>query len=327
MTNGLFRKPRDPAPAPSADTIGKDRPRGGVTVVIPLYNHERYIEQAVASVLAQSRRPDEIVVIDDGSRDGSAEIMRRLCHEHAEIVFWSQPNQGAHSTINAGIERARGEYLAILNSDDVYHPRRLAKCLDVLEREPSVAAVFTALDFMDKDGGRVDNPWYEQARAFYDRNRDLGLALVNGNFFMTTSNLVIRRAAFDEIGRFAALRYAHDLDFFLRLLARGKQVRLLDRPLLSYRLHPNNTIREDARKVKAEWAAASAFFLYSIWRDGTQRDWSYFERFIEITDRHGLTASVLAFLTFFERHGPADLAGDSYLKDREFCEFIQRLTQ
>lgn len=327
MTNGLFHKPRDPAAALSADTIAKDKLRGGVSVVIPLYNHEHYIEQAVTSVLAQSRCPDEIVVIDDGSSDGSAEIMQRLCHEHSEIVFWSQPNQGAHSTINAGIERARGEYLAILNSDDVYHPDRLAECLHVLEREPSVTAVFTAIDFMDEHGRRVDNPWYEQARAFYDRGRDLGLALVNGNFFMTTSNLVIRRAAFDEIGRFAALRYAHDLDFFLRLQACGKQLRLLDRPLLSYRLHPNNTIREDARKVKVEWAAASALFLYSIWRDNTQRDWSYLERFIEITDRNGLTASVLAFLTFFERYGPTNLAGDSYLKDREFCEFIHRLTR
>ena len=303
------------------------RPRADLSVVIPLYNHEHYIEQAVASLLNQSVPAGEIIIIDDGSTDRSGEVVERLRVVRPEIQIHTQPNQGAHAAINRGVALATGRFVAILNSDDVYHPDRLRQCLAVLEKEQAVSAVATGLSFIDERGSAVNNPWFEQARSFYDRIGDLSLALVNGNFFMTTSNLVVRRALFSEIGFFSALRYAHDLDFFLRLLAHGREVYLLDEPLLSYRLHAGNTIREDARKVKVEWAAATAFFLHSIWRNGTPRDWSYFERFTGITDRHGLTTPVLAFLTFFERHGPAGLACDSYLKDREFCEFIQRLTQ
>ncbi len=301
-------------------------PRADLSVVIPLYNHERYIEPAVASLLDQSVPAREIIVIDDGSSDRSVEVVERLRAGRPEIQIHTQANQGAHAAINRGVALATGRFVAILNSDDVYHPDRLRQCLAVLE-DQTVSAVATGLSFIDERGSAVTNPWFEQARGFYDRIGDLSLALVNGNFFMTTSNLVVRRALFGEIGFFSALRYAHDLDFFLRLLAHGREVRLLDQPLLSYRVHAGNTIREDARKVKVEWAAATAFFLHSIWRNGTSRDWSYFERFTGITDRHGLTTPVLAFLTFFERHGPASLACDSYLKDREFCDFIQRLTR
>ncbi len=314
--------------SPSAPTPPEeDRPRADLSVVIPLYNHERYIEQALASLFNQSVPPREIIIINDGSTDRSVEVVERLRVDRPEIQLHTQPNQGAHAAINRGVAMARGKFVAILNSDDVYHPDRLQWCLTVLDKEEAVSAVATSLSFINERGTAVKNPWFEQARGFYDRIGDLSLALVNGNFFMTTSNLVVRRAVFGEIGFFSTLRYAHDLDFFLRLLAHGKQVRLLDQPLLSYRLHPHNTIREDARKVKVEWAAASAFFLYSVWRDSALRDWNYFEQFTEIANRHDLTATVLAFLVFFERHGPTGLACDSYLKDREFCEFIHRLTQ
>ena len=104
---------------------------GRVSVVIPLYNHECYVAQALESVIEQSAKPLEIIVIDDGSSDGSALVVQEIARRYPEIVFWSHPNQGAHYTINAGIKRAKGEYIAILNSDDVYHPDRLEECIAI----------------------------------------------------------------------------------------------------------------------------------------------------------------------------------------------------
>src|SRR4029450_2534625 len=127
------------------------------------------------------------------------------------VRFWSRPNQGAHRTINECIGQARGRYLAILNSDDLYHPERLLRCLAVLEGDPNAAVVATGISFVNEHGNAIRFPWYEEARVFYERIGDLGLALVNGNFLMTTSNIVARRALFQEVGGFDDLRYAHDL--------------------------------------------------------------------------------------------------------------------
>jgi glycosyltransferase involved in cell wall biosynthesis len=303
---------------------------GSVSVIIPLYNHEKYVGEAIESVLNQGARPHEIIVIDDGSTDGSAAAVGGYRAAHPEIIFWSQSNQGAHQAINSGIHRATGDIIAILNSDDAYHPARLAECLAILDARPAVSAVTTGLAFIDEKGSPAKNPWYENSRRFYDRVGDLSLALVNGNFFMTTSNLVIRRPVFRDIGYFSALRYAHDLDFFLRLLLHGREVHYLDRPLLHYRIHENNTIMRDLPAVKVEWAAVSAFFLYNLWRRPGGADgewWRYLEKFTEITDRHGLTRLMVCFFAWFERQRPAVLDSSSFLGDREFARFIDKLVR
>jgi glycosyltransferase involved in cell wall biosynthesis len=299
---------------------------GRISVVMPLYNHEGYVAQALESIFAQTVRPLEVIVIDDGSRDKSAAVARDFLARHPDLVFWSHPNQGTHYTINAGIHRARGEFISILNSDDAYHPERFADCLRIFDSHEEVSAVTTALSFIDDKNKAIRNPWYEQARAFYAEVGDLSLALVNGNFLMTTSNLIVRRSVFQEIGYFSALRYAHDLDFFLRLLVRGKRIYWLDRPLLSYRLHVANTIREDALRVKAEWAAVVAFFIVSRRSkllEG-QQDWSYYSKLTEITDRHGLTRLLVYFFAFFERLPSAERTLDAFTRDEDFGQFLVR---
>lgn len=274
-----------------------------VSVVIPLYNHSKFIEEAIHSALAQTLNPAEIIVVDDGSTDDSAARMKTLCETHPQIVFWSQPNQGAPYTLNAAIHRATGEYVSILNSDDAYCPARLEACREVLLLQPGVSAVATGLTFIDDDGTGISSPWYEEARAFHVQAGDLPLALINGNFFMTTSNLFARRAVFDEIGYFAPLRYAHDLDFFLRLLARGKSVRFLEQSLLRYRSHGANTIKENDERVRAERAAAIASFILNTWQEESREPRArraYIEKIAEITDRQAMTGLVDHFLARYE---------------------------
>src|SRR5262249_35193617 len=187
-----------------------------VSVVIPVYNHDRFVGAAIESVLSQTMRPREILCIDDGSTDSSARVLEAVAAREPSVRFWSRPNQGAHRTINEGIRGARGRYVAILNSDDLYHSSRLLRCLAGLDGDPSVAMVATGISFVNEHGDAIRYPWYDEVRDFYEKIGDLGLGLVNGNFLMTTSNIVARRALFDEVGGFDDLRYAHDLDFFLR---------------------------------------------------------------------------------------------------------------
>jgi|SRR5690349_12714977 glycosyltransferase involved in cell wall biosynthesis len=293
-----------------------------ISVVIPLYNHERFIIRALESAYSQSVRPKEVIVVDDGSKDRSLDIAQKFAKSHPETTVLSHANQGAHYTINFGVRQATGEFISILNSDDAYHNDRFAECLALFEANPDLAMVCTGLSFMNENGKPIQNPWYKQARAFYDQVNDLSLALINGNFFMTTSNLMVRRAVFDEIGYFSALRYAHDLDFFLRLLLHGKHVAFHDKPLLSYRIHPDNTIREDILRVKVEWAASVAFFVYKLWQ--SQRDWSYYAKLTEITDQHSLTRLLIYFFAFFQSLPLDELSCDAFVHDEAFNRFIYR---
>ena len=297
-----------------------------ISVVVPLYNHEKYIHSAVESILGQEFGPCEIIVVNDGSTDGSDRIMAEILHRHPDIVFWSQSNQGAHQAINAGIHRATGDLVAILNSDDCYHPQRLKRCAQVLAASPEISAVTTALDFMDARGKKVKNRWYERNRSFFDKERDLPLALMNGNFFMTTSNIVVRRSIFQDIGYFAPLRYVHDLDFFLRLLVYGKNIHMIDEPLLSYRIHAKNTIVEEHVNVRAEWAFACARFIVTArglpeWRE---KGWAYVERFNRIMERHSLTKLLNLFLVFFAGQPSAARDINRFDGDPAFIKLIRQ---
>ncbi len=289
-----------------------------ISVVIPLYNHERYIDDAIDSLLQQTMPPFEIIIIDDGSQDNSWQRVQRRAKDEPRIIAWSQQNQGAHCTLNSGLNRATGEYLAILNSDDVYHPQRLEFCLQAIQADPALDVVCTALAFINEKGRSCNNSWYEEALAFYRKIGDLSLALINGNFLMTTSNLFMHRSAWSDLGTFANLRYAHDLDFFLRAISCNKRMVILDNPLLYYRTHATNTINEGVLKVKLEWAAVVAYYAWKM----KQNDWSYWEQLVEITNRHDLTRMLFFFFKHYQQNATERFTVDDWLADNAFCKFL-----
>lgn len=296
MLRALWRPAAREAKSPPATP-------GRVSVVVPLYNHARYVADSVRSALAQGPILREVVVVDDGSTDGSAEVLFAACGDDPRLVLWSQPNRGAHAAINAGLLRATGEVLAVLNSDDVYAPGRLDRLVAALDADPAADLAATGLRFLDGDGAPAENPWYEEASAFYRSCGDLGTALVNGNFLMTTSNLAFRRALLDRVGLFAPLRYAHDLDFMLRALAHGcRFALLLDEPLLSYRLHGANTIKEDHGAVRSEWAAAAAAYLDALPAASGPVDWAKLQAVGAVLERHALLRAVQLCLAHLRRH-------------------------
>jgi len=314
----MFRFTR--RPAAGGAQAPAERRAARVSVVVPLYNHARYVAEAARSALAQGPLLREVIVVDDGSTDGSAEALRAACGDDPRLVLWSQPNRGAHAAINAGLLRATGEVLAILNSDDVYAPSRLDRLVSALDSDAGADLAATGLRFMDDDGAPAANPWHEEAVAFHRASSDLGAALVNGNFVMTTSNLVFRRGLLDRIGMFAPLRYAHDLDFMLRALARGSRFALLlDEPLLTYRVHATNTIKEDHGAVRMEWAAVAAAYLDAVPAAPGPVDWAAFQAVGAVLDRHKLLPAVQLCLAHLRRH-PAggSLERAPMLADEEF---------
>jgi glycosyltransferase involved in cell wall biosynthesis len=284
-----------------------------------LYNHVAYIKAAVESVLAQGEVLREVVVIDDGSSDDSPGAMRQIAGSDARIRFRSRSNEGAPATMNEGISETTGEFVAILNSDDLYMPGRLDVLALRLDAEPGADLAASAIAFMDERGAAIENSWYQDA-IVSRAGCDMGTALINANFLMTTSNYVFRRDLTTRIGGFAALRYTHDLDFALRALALGHGITVVEQPLLRYRQHGNNTISEDHRKVRAEWAACAAAYLTLLWdRPGTpEPDWDAAGAVAEVLRRHELTRMVMPCMAYLRRHGDGRLDTGPLVADEAF---------
>lgn len=228
-----------------------------VSVIIPAYNHERFVGAAIESVFAQQCSDLELIVVDDGSTDRTGEVVQG--YVDPRLRYYHQENQDAFNTINRGLSLARGRFLAILNSDDVYTPDRLAILLNQCEQK-HLACVFSDVIPIDDTGKRFTDPdfgwniWHRKNREFYFASGDLYTAFLHGNFMVTTSNLFMTRAAAERVGPFCSLRYLHDYDFIFRMLTAypGGVGYAADQQLLYYRIHRGNTLGEAAIKGREQ---------------------------------------------------------------------------
>lgn len=222
-----------------------------ISVIIPAYNHERFVGAAIESVLGQSWRDLELLVIDDGSTDRTAAIVKG--YNDSRLTYLYQENQDAFNTINRGLRLAQGEFVAILNSDDVYTLDRLEK-LVIKQQQTGAQCLFTdVIPISDSGEEFVDsafgwNVWHKKNRDFFVQCGDLYTAFLKGNFMVTTSNLFMTAEAVRKVGLFCSLRYLHDYDFIFRMmLAFPGRVHYLDNErLLYYRIHSGNTLGEAA---------------------------------------------------------------------------------
>lgn len=233
-----------------------DNPAPRVSVIIPAYNHALWIKQAVHSVFQQSFSDWELIIIDDASTDNTWAVLERECAAFAAVnpqnivTHRHSQNQGASATLNEGLSRSRGEYIAILNSDDVWHKARLARLVEYSEQQACdfVASGVTLWDQHSTQTSASEPhwlAWYDRLCAEFDQTHDFLQTLLLGNFLITTSNFFLRREVYERCGGFAELRYVHDYDYAFRLYQYGASMHCLsDEVLLNYRLHGDNTIRE-----------------------------------------------------------------------------------
>jgi glycosyltransferase involved in cell wall biosynthesis len=229
-----------------------------ISVIIPAYRHERYVAEAIESVLGQTAGDFELIIIDDCSEDGTWEIIQRFRDPRIQ-AFRHEENQGAVKTINEGLRLARGEYLTILNSDDVFHPQRLQVLLDTV-RELGAEFVATDVELLEGPGevmrgkGHGWIEWFEGLKDIHRWAADPVIPVLAGNIAVSTSNLFFSAEVVRRIGYFYEYRYAHDYEFLLRYIADplAKFCFLEGRKLLFYRLHGANTITESALATRQE---------------------------------------------------------------------------
>lgn len=216
-----------------------------ISVVIPTYNHDRYIGACIESVLGQTYRDFEVIVVDDGSTDGTA----RVVSEYGDQVrYLHKENGGTSSALNAGIEAARGEYLAWLSSDDRYAPTKLAKQIAQLETHPQLRISHTAFHHTDKNGVILKTSILTPQEA-----ASISVAtLLKGNP-VNGSSILFHRSCVERVGTFdESLQGTEDWEMWIRL-AGCYQFGYVPEPLLFYRWHDANFTHKRERMTQAMW--------------------------------------------------------------------------
>lgn len=207
------------------------RSRFRVTVVVPVF-WARYLGEALASIAAQRRPADEVIVIDDGSPD--RRVIRALAAAHPGVVLIEQENKGAAAARNAGVRAASGDLIAFLDADDAWYPELLSEQLRLMNR--------TAADLVYSDAHLVDTSNRRLGR-FMENAPSAGTvtleSLLSQSCTVLTSSVVVRREILFEAGLFdESIRRGQDFDLWLRLAHRDAVITYQRRALLTRRVHP-----------------------------------------------------------------------------------------
>ena len=219
-----------------------------VSVIMPAYNAKRYVEQTIRSVLAQTFGDFEFIIVDDGSTDGTLPILQRFAADDSRVVVISRPNTGIVGALNDAIARARGEFLARMDADDVCFPERLAKQVAYLRDHAECVGVGTFVETIDPYGSVLDRLVHETEHDAIDRE-----LMTGRGFAMVHPTIMMRAEAVARVGGYRKQwQHSEDLDLFLRLAEIGK-LHNLPKYLLRYRMHyesANHLRHEEQRAIK-----------------------------------------------------------------------------
>ena len=224
--------------------------QGLISCIVPVFNGERYLGEALDSILAQTYRPREIIVVDDGSTDGTAEVAAEY---GKRVTYVWQANAGEAAARNLGLNTARGEFAAFLDADDLWHPEKLARQIARFWERPEIDLSFT----------RFQNFWMPELAAEEKRYQARPLSQPVSAYSICT--LLARHTVFEKFGNFPdhdPLR-PQNMIWFLRAAERGAVIEILPDVLMYRRLHSANLSRKNALE--------DFFPILKAWRDYQRR--------------------------------------------------------
>jgi hypothetical protein len=201
-----------------------------ISIIIPVFNTERWVEDAIRSALQQTIAQIEVVVVDDGSSDESLE--RALAFADERLTILSQPNRGLSAARNAGILVASARLIGFLDGDDVWFTEKAERHLDLLERSPEIGLTFSWSAYLDDEGEKTGQ--YLTSRCHSPSAKDL----TRRNHVGNGSTSVVRRACFEQTGLFdEGMRSCEDLDMWIRIAVETPfTLRLIPELLTGYRV-------------------------------------------------------------------------------------------
>lgn len=217
-----------------------------VSIIVPVYNGEKYLRESLDSILAQTYPNTEILVMDDASTDGTADILR-FYGDRVRVI--RQPrNRGIYANANDGISIARGEYIAIYHADDVYAPTMVEREVEFLERYPEAGAAFSNMTFIgptSQEFGRLELPPEVKGNRPLDFPIILNALLRHTNHMLMCPTAMIRASVYRDVGVYRQDRFRNtaDMEMWLRI-AQKYPVGILEERLLRYRhFHDSSSLR------------------------------------------------------------------------------------
>jgi glycosyltransferase involved in cell wall biosynthesis len=229
-----------------------------ISVTIAAYQADRWIAEALDSILAQTRPPDEVIVVDDGSTDGTATILAGYARRSDRVRVARQDNRGAAAAFNRAFDMASGDFVALCGADDVWRPHKLEWQAEAIAAHPDVDVLFGHAEMfgvMEGDHARPPAGMTGRIEA-----REIGDALFAENFICAPS-VLIRRALFERLGPFVEDYRAEDYEYWLRCRRAGACFHYDPRTLLGWRQHGGNASAQElwmdryAHAVRDRYAA------------------------------------------------------------------------
>lgn len=234
-----------------------------VSVIMPAYNAEKYIRQAIDSVRVQTYSDWELVIVDDKSSDHTISIVKEYCREDPRIkLLCNSQNQGVSHTRKKGVEAAAGEWIAFLDSDDAWQPEKLEKQI-ALQKQNNAKLIFTGSAFMDSEGKPLEWVLHVPEKIQYRQ-------LLKQNL-ISNSSVLIEKKAYEECAVLADDMH-EDFACWLRFLRKGNIAYGVDEPLLLYRLSAQSKSGNKLKAAKMNWKTYRAIGLnfvlaayYMVW--------------------------------------------------------------
>jgi glycosyltransferase involved in cell wall biosynthesis len=218
-----------------------------VSIITPTFNCGAFIERTLNSVMAQSFRDYEVIVVDDGSTDGTGEL---LAPWRDRINYFYQPNGGLAHARNVAVSRSRGALLAYLDSDDLWHPHKLQRQVEFMDSHPECGLVHTELTIIDDDDRIIMDRWYAGSGYVPARGTRL-IDFINDNN-MQVPSVMERRECYEEVGGFdERFRRLEDYLHWFRVVLLGRSVGYIDEPLALYRRRSGSLSRNQAAMHQA----------------------------------------------------------------------------
>jgi glycosyltransferase involved in cell wall biosynthesis len=275
-----------------------------ISVFVPLYNHEKFIQATLRSAINQTIPPDEVVVIDDGSTDRSSTAAKSVLHSSIRL-FEEESNLGGAATM-LGLSRCQGDAVAILNSDDTWEADKLKRQVDYLATAPNCGVVFTLVNLIDEEGKAWSDGTNRHMSRFEINNKDRTAWLRHffhfGNVFCASSAMV-RKKCFEEVGlldgRYIQLQ---DFDMWLRIALAGYDIHLIEERLTNYRLARNGAnMSFGSARNQAVYTIEYARLLRNYWKIRSLNE--LIEIFPEIKIANHADDSLILF--YLARHAAA----------------------
>lgn len=210
-----------------------------VSIIIPAYNVERYIKDAVDSAIGQTYKNIEIIVVDDGSTDGTKKELESYIKNN-KIIYLYQKNKGLSGARNAGINQARGEYIALLDADDMFRLTKIEKQIFFLNNNPDCDFCYTDVEFFrDGNPGKILKSYYK-----YHSGKVLKYLFISS--FINPSTLFFRKDAVYKFGTFnESFKRAEDLEYYIRASLNGAEFCLVNEPLFLSRIRNYGNLQSD----------------------------------------------------------------------------------